>query len=462
MATPSPNGKHRSSQARRDRESHRRRTVDMTDVFGGGPDPDDDPPGTCGPEPAPHPKGEYDDAEPAGAQAPPESITAPRPPPAYRFEALDSGTFFRTKYELTWLVQRMLVAGQPGVVGGPKKALKTSIDVDLAVSLGSGTPFLGRFEVYRRHRVVIISGESGEAVLQDVGRRVCAARGIEPQTVDVHWSFRLPQVASALDRRELSRGLQALQVSVCILDPLYLAMLSGVDARDVEAGNLYHMGPLLSQLARACLDVGATPILSHHARKSLSSTTEPMDLEDLSFAGIAEYARQWLLVNRRAPFDPDTGSSRLWLSAGGSAGQSGCWAVDVEEGVIDDHFRGRKWQVSVCTAGEERQGAQDRKARERADRQAREDGTTILNAIDALTADAGRAVFTEVRARSGLGGDRMTRAVLLLKAEGVVAEVPVEIKTGTGLKAARTVRGLARLSGLSVRPTVRTDSPDSD
>ena len=41
---------------------------------------------------------------------------------ACRFAVLDSRTFFTTPYRLEWLIKRVLVKGQPAVLGGPKKA----------------------------------------------------------------------------------------------------------------------------------------------------------------------------------------------------------------------------------------------------------------------------------------------------------------------------------------------------
>src|SRR5262245_10097736 len=90
-------------------------------------------------------------------------------------ESLDSAAFSVAKFPFHWLVEGILVAGQPGVLGGPKKALKSSLAVDLAISIGTGTPFLGRFAVPRRRRVALFSGESSRATLQDTARRVCAA-----------------------------------------------------------------------------------------------------------------------------------------------------------------------------------------------------------------------------------------------------------------------------------------------
>ena len=59
-------------------------------------------------------------------------------------QLIDSQTFATTDYKQEWLVKGVLVAGQPAVVGGPKKTLKTSLLIDLAVSLGTGSQVSGR------------------------------------------------------------------------------------------------------------------------------------------------------------------------------------------------------------------------------------------------------------------------------------------------------------------------------
>src|SRR4051812_14443919 len=84
---------------------------------------------------------------------------------------LDSETFSKESYPRGWLIENVLVRGQPGVVGGPKKSLKTSLVIDMAVSLGTGKPFLNTFKVPQRVRVAVLSGESGRATVQETAQR---------------------------------------------------------------------------------------------------------------------------------------------------------------------------------------------------------------------------------------------------------------------------------------------------
>lgn len=268
----------------------------------------------------------------------------------YVFAPLSSADFARARYEQEWLIDRILVKDQPGIIGGKKKVLKTSTCVDLTVSLGSGKPFLGKFHVPQRRRTVFISGESGRPVLQETARRVCQAKGIRLEDVDAYWDFRLPCLSRTQELTSLSLGLQKLGCEVAILDPLYLCLLAGTEK---NAANLYDVGPLLSDVAVACLSAGATPLLVHHHKKGLAPTNyDPPELEDLAFAGVQEFARQWLLFNRRAKYQPGTGKHDLWMAVGGSAGHSGLWALHVDEGTLEADFTGRKWSVEVLTLDE--------------------------------------------------------------------------------------------------------------
>ncbi len=81
------------------------------------------------------------------------------------------------EFTIEYLVQGMLVAGQPCIMSGGKKSLKTSVAIDLAISLAMAGHFLGRFKVTRGCRVLIMSGESGLATIQETAFRIAAAAG---------------------------------------------------------------------------------------------------------------------------------------------------------------------------------------------------------------------------------------------------------------------------------------------
>ena len=80
----------------------------------------------------------------------------------FELQPMTSREFMATDFKQEFHVNRVLASGQPAVIGGPQKALKTGVLIDLAVSLGTGTTFLGdeRFFVPKRRRVCVLSGEA--------------------------------------------------------------------------------------------------------------------------------------------------------------------------------------------------------------------------------------------------------------------------------------------------------------
>ncbi len=264
-----------------------------------------------------------------------------------------------------WLASPVLVAGQPCVVGGESKSLKTSAaGVDLGLSLGLARPWLGHFAVPKRRTVLLLSGESGDWTIDEIARRVAKAKAghdEDPQKLltdcGLYVDFALPELSRSDHVDALQRGIEQHRPDVLILDPAYLALLTTGNAD--TAKNMFGMGPLLARMARLCINAGCTPIIMHHFAQSrkVGDRYEPPGLAELAYAGFQQFARQWILFGRREAYEPGTGSHRLWLVAGGSAGFGGQWAVDVEEGVADEQLGGRYWRVTVSSASEARDAA---------------------------------------------------------------------------------------------------------
>ena len=86
------------------------------------------------------------------------------------------------------------------------------------------------------------------------------------------------------------------------------------------------------------------------------------ELEDLSQAGIAEFARQFLFVKRREAYKHD-GDHKIWMTWGGSAGHQGLRICQAKTGTFE---KGAEWSTDLYTVGQwkERQD-RDRVEKER-------------------------------------------------------------------------------------------------
>jgi AAA domain len=307
-----------------------------------------------------------------------------QPAQSDRLPVLNSVELAESNVDIEYLVDRFLVRGQPCILAGPKKTLKTNILIDLVLSLSSGTPFLAKFEVLRPCRVGLLSGESGQAVIAETARRIAVSKGWTLHNFSgVFWGFKLPRLDDPRDIEALIRLVTENELEVLVVDPVYLAM-----ALAESASNLFAVGQKLAALNSLTFQTGVTIILCHHMIKRPENPFEPPELEHIAWAGFQEWARQWMLIGRRRRYDPDLGGHHeLWLSAGGSAGHSELWAVNIDEGTRQD-LGGRRWDIEILkpSAARAEADAAQEESREsrRAEKQARKDQRDRERAIQGL------------------------------------------------------------------------------
>jgi len=318
--------------------------------------------------------------------------------------------------KLSFLVRGVLAESQPCIIGGRSKVLKTSVAVDLAVSLGSGKPFLGKFD---SHKVAVgfWSGESGAATIKETALRIADSKGVDLSDCAVQWCFELPRLSQLDHLDHLHRVIDAHKLRVAIVDPLYLCLLDATTAG--AANNLFFMGAMLQGLTRLGQDTGCTVVLLHHFRKGGAADEEnPAALEELAQSGVAEWARQWILLQRRVPYEGD-GQHLLWMRAGGSAGHASLWGLSIDEGQIDpDTFGGRTWQVTVNPAADIRAQTEQDKANRTAAKLEKKEGEYRDRLLPVLRACPEGDTARGLRIPARLSDAAFDRAISTLIQEG--------------------------------------------
>jgi hypothetical protein len=346
------------------------------------------------------------------------------PPPAFT-RLIDCQQLLALDLRPKFIVKNVLVEGQPCVIGGRSKTLKTSVATDLEISLGTGTQFLGTFEAAQR-KVAVWSGESGAGTLRETARRIAEAKGVTLTDASVLWCFDLPKLSRHDHLKLFHETIAQHGIQVAVVDPLYLSLLSAETAK--SAGNLFAMGAALQPLTAIGQETGCTIVFLHHFRKTgVVDPDEPAALEELSQSGVAEWARQWVLLQRREKYQAD-GHHQLWMRCGGSAGHASLHALDVDEGVYDEDKPegGRYWAPVVVPVGDARDAARkdrERKAAERAERQAGEDRRKMLEALRRLPQGETLRALREV---AGLKNQRAADALRDLIGTGQAEQIDIE------------------------------------
>jgi hypothetical protein len=233
-------------------------------------------------------------------------------------------------------------------------------------------------------------------------------------------SDRVPQLSNPMHLAAIRRLLEEHKPGLLAIDPAYLAL----DGE--KAGNVMVFGQQLRAVSELCQEMGVALLLCHHTKKGSGSDFQPVELTDAAWSGFAEHCRQWLLVNHRERYDHETGTHRLWLSGGGSAGHGGLWAVDIHQGRIND-AGGRVWDILVSTPDDAKSAVVDRREQDKAEKvqaAVERDADKVLRVLAKL---ADGATKNTIRDRAGLSGSRANTAIAWLLGEDRIIETTIQV-----------------------------------
>lgn len=164
--------------------------------------------------------------------------------------------------EERWLVEPLWTRAAVGFIGGVPKLGKTWLGLDLALSVATSTPCLGRYAVKDPGRALVYLAEDHTSVVRQRLEGLCRLRGLDIAKVDID-VITAPSLRLDLprDQERLLETVRRRRPRVVLLDPL--VRLHRVDEN--SAGDVSSLLAFLRDLQRAC-DVAV--VLVHHMRKT--------------------------------------------------------------------------------------------------------------------------------------------------------------------------------------------------
>jgi len=160
-----------------------------------------------------------------------------------------------------WLIEPLWPHSAVGIVGGQPKSWKSWVALDLAVSVASATPCLGRYRVGHHGPALVYLAEDA---LGDVRARLgclCTSRGLDLERLDLHIIAEpVLRLDCERDRVRLREAIGRLCPRVLVLDPL-------VRLHRLDENNSQEVSELLGYLRELQRAHEVSIVLVHHTSK---------------------------------------------------------------------------------------------------------------------------------------------------------------------------------------------------
>ena len=164
----------------------------------------------------------------------------------------------------SWLIDQLWTHQAVGVIGGSPKSGKTWLALEMAVSVASGNPCFGRFEVLSPGLVLIYAAEDSAIAVRSRIESIARLHQVDFNRLDVHI---ITLDSLRLDRTEhqdrLESTLLLYRPALLILDPL-------VRIHAIDENVAGQVSTLLGYIRSLQRKTGAAIALVHHVRKNAS------------------------------------------------------------------------------------------------------------------------------------------------------------------------------------------------
>ncbi len=164
--------------------------------------------------------------------------------------------------ERRWLIDALWGDEAVGIVGGEPKCCKSFLALDLATSVASGAPCLGRFTPAQTGRVLLYAAEDALHLVRERLQGICHAKAVTFDTLDIQ-VITAPTLRLDLphDQDRLTETTAALMPKLLVLDPF-------VRLHRIDENASGEVAPLLAFLRDLQRRFHTAVLVVHHARKS--------------------------------------------------------------------------------------------------------------------------------------------------------------------------------------------------
>lgn len=160
-----------------------------------------------------------------------------------------------------WLIEHLWTRNAVGVIGGAPKSCKSWMGLDMAVSVASATPCLGRFPVLHPGPSLVYLAEDALPQVRERIRGICAHRSLPMERLDLY-VIDAPclRLDSEADQQRLVEAVERVNPRLLLLDPL-------VRLHRCDENSAQEMSRLLGFFRQIQRTFAVAVILVHHASK---------------------------------------------------------------------------------------------------------------------------------------------------------------------------------------------------
>lgn len=174
-----------------------------------------------------------------------------------------------------WLVEGFWLNQSHGIVAGQPKSFKSTLALDLAISVASGKDFLDKYKVNNPGPVVYIQNENAKWIMKDriakglAYKKIIGSVDQFEDTLKVKFVDDLPlyminqqsfMLTDPMHQRQLDKIFEEIKPVLIILDPLYLMF-------DGDINSAKELNPVLSWLMEMRFTHNCGMMLIHHYNK---------------------------------------------------------------------------------------------------------------------------------------------------------------------------------------------------